>query len=201
VQNEIIDICSEQIKDTILRSYLEAVHLLPLWQMRSPTRQQRSSYRYVFGSLMVRVPFEEMLGFGECASIKGNELCTKILSFRQEANLDLLKLRAQCYDGASNMSGKFRGVEAFIRERSIHANYVHSSHCFNLALVHRSNISCVRTMMSTVQDIGFMFGYSAKRLAAFTDELSRDALTKEQMDQRNRLRTLCETRWSSRVDA
>ncbi len=37
------------------------------------------------------------------------------------------------------------------------------------------------TMMSTVQDIAFAFDYSAKRLAAFTDELSQDVVTKKAM--------------------
>lgn len=202
VQNEIIDICSEQIKDNILRSCRSCPFfaLMADEATDKATKEQLSlCVRFVDGTGAVR---EEFLGFVECSSIKGNELCTKILSFLQEANLDLLKLRAQCYDGASNMSGKYRGVQALIRERSPHANYVHcKSHCLNLALVHSSNIPCVRTMMATVQDIGFMFGYSAKRLAAFTDELSRDAVTKEQMDQRQKLRTLCETRWSSRADA
>ncbi|XP_052806671.1 52 kDa repressor of the inhibitor of the protein kinase-like [Mya arenaria] len=100
-------------------------------------------------------------------------------------------IRAQCYDGATNMSGKFRGLQALVRERSPHANYVHcKSHCLNLALVHSSNIPCVRTMMGTVQDIGFLFDYSTKHLAAFQNELSRDALNFAR-----------ETRWSSRADA
>ena len=138
----------------------------------------------------------------QCSSIKGVNLCANILSFLQENNIDILKIRAQCYDGASNMAGKFRGVQALMRERSPHANYVHcKSHCLNLALIHSSNIQCVRTMISTVQDISFMFDYSAKRLTAFVDELSRDASTKVEMEQRTKLRTLCETRWSSRADA
>ncbi|XP_052783217.1 zinc finger MYM-type protein 1-like [Mya arenaria] len=124
------------------------------------------------------------------------------MSFFQEADPDVLKVRAQCYDGASNMSGKYRGVQALVRERSPQANYIHcKAHCLNLALVHSSNFPCVRTMMSTVQDISFLFDYSAKRLAAFVDELSRDVTTKEEMEQRTKLRTLCETRWSSRADA
>ncbi len=59
----------------------------------------------------------------------------------------------------------------------------------------------MRTMMSTVQDIAFAFAYSAKRLVAFSAELATDGNTKEQLDQRTKLRTLCETRWSSRADA
>ncbi|CAG2208760.1 unnamed protein product [Mytilus edulis] len=55
--------------------------------------------------------------------------------------------------------------------------------------------------MTVVQEIGFAFDYSAKRLQAFFDELSSDAATKENMEKRTKLRTLCETRWTSRADA
>ncbi|XP_060585819.1 uncharacterized protein LOC132741624 [Ruditapes philippinarum] len=55
--------------------------------------------------------------------------------------------------------------------------------------------------MSTVQDISFMFDYSAKRLNAFCKELSQDTAARAEMEQRTKLRTLCETRWSSRADA
>ena len=111
---------------------------------------------------------EEFLGFVECASIKGVELCANILSLLEGAGLDILKLRAQSYDGASNTAGKYRGVQALVREREPHANYVHcKAHCLNLALVHSSNIPCVRTMMTIVQYTSFMFDYSAKRLTAF----------------------------------
>ena len=55
--------------------------------------------------------------------------------------------------------------------------------------------------MLTVQDIAFAFGYSAKRLNAFADELETDKTVKENMGRRTKLKTLCETRWFSRADA
>ena len=73
-----------------------------------------------------------------------------------EVGLDLLKVRGQCYDGASNMAGKFNGAQALITERVPQAYYVHcKSHCLNIAVVHISKLQCVRTMMATVQDIAF----------------------------------------------
>ncbi|VDI52418.1 Hypothetical predicted protein [Mytilus galloprovincialis] len=55
--------------------------------------------------------------------------------------------------------------------------------------------------MSTVQDIAFSFDYSAKKMDAFYNELDADILTKEELDGRRKLRTLCETRWTSRADS
>ncbi|XP_052778135.1 uncharacterized protein LOC128215492 [Mya arenaria] len=100
------------------------------------------------------------------------------------------------------MAGKYNGVQALIREIFPLAHYTHcKSHCLNLSLVHSSKLPCVRTMMSTVQDIAFAFDYSAKRLTQFVDELSEDVVTKQAMEGRQKLKTLCETRWMSRADA
>ncbi|XP_052809147.1 zinc finger MYM-type protein 1-like [Mya arenaria] len=100
------------------------------------------------------------------------------------------------------MAGKYNGVQALIRERLPLAHYTHcKSQCQNLSLVHSSKLPCVRTMMSTVQDIAFAFDYSAKRLTTFADELSEAVVTKQAMEGRQKLKTLCETRWMSRADA
>jgi len=46
-------------------------------------------------------------------------------------------MRAQGYDGAANMSGIHKGVQARVRERIPTAQYVHcKAHVLNLASVH-----------------------------------------------------------------
>ncbi|CAC5359187.1 unnamed protein product [Mytilus coruscus] len=112
-------------------------------------------------------------------------------------------MRGQGYDGAANMSGKFRGVQAIVRERVSTATYVHcKAHQLNMALIHSSKEPCVHNMMGTVQDIAFAVDYSAKRLNAFATELNNcDKNVKEAMEKRSKLTTLCETRWSARADS
>jgi len=64
---------------------------------------------------------------------------------------------AQGYNGAANMSGIHRGVQASIRERIPTAQYVHSKvHILNLAIVYSSSDVTVKTMMA------FTFQYSYK---------------------------------------
>ncbi|CAG2193974.1 unnamed protein product [Mytilus edulis] len=53
----------------------------------------------------------------------------------------------------------------------------------------------------TVQEIAFKFDNSAKSLTAFTEELSENENIQDQLERRTKLRTLCETRWSSRADS
>ncbi|KAJ8314715.1 hypothetical protein KUTeg_006865 [Tegillarca granosa] len=55
--------------------------------------------------------------------------------------------------------------------------------------------------MATVQEVGFAFEYSAKRLECFKDELSTNEHVKDTMERTTKLKTLCETRWISRSDA
>ena len=45
-------------------------------------------------------------------------------------------------------------------------------------------------MLSTVQVIAFAFDYSAKRLLAFQESLCQDALVREEMERRAKLRNL-----------
>ena len=59
----------------------------------------------------------------------------------------------------------------------------------------------VRNVMSTVQEVAFAFDNSAQKLHAFFDEREADTATKENMEKRTKLRTLCQMRWTSRADA
>lgn len=56
-------------------------------------------------------------------------------------------------------------------------------------------------MMDTVQTIAFAFDYSAKRLLSFKENLEANDQVKEAMERRQKLKTLCETRWASRSDS
>lgn len=100
------------------------------------------------------------------------------------------------------MSGKHNGVQAIIKRDAPEALYVHcKAHCLNLAVVHACKEPTVRTMMAVVQECGFAFHYSAKRLEAFISELQDDDHVQEAMQRKTKLKTLCETRWTSRSDA
>ena len=47
-----------------------------------------------------------------------------------------LQIRGQCYYGASNMSGKYNGVQAQVKAVENRAVYIHCyAHCLNLVLV------------------------------------------------------------------
>ena len=56
---------------------------------------------------------------------------------------DKQKLVAQCYDGASVMSGQHRGVQSIVKETYPNAHYVHCyAHQLNLILQQATSQNC-----------------------------------------------------------
>ena len=136
---------------------------------------------------------EDFLGFLEAESTKGVALA-EFMTTQAEFVIETRKMRAQGYDGAANMAGVHRGVQAIIKQHVPKAVYVHcKAHSLELAIGYACKEPLVRNMLSTLQTIAFAFDYSAKRLLAFRELLRQDVLVREEMERRAKLRTLCET--------
>lgn len=58
---------------------------------------------------------EEFLGFVEAESTKGAVLAEKFMTTQAEFRIETRKMCAQGYEGAANMAGVHRGVQAIIR--------------------------------------------------------------------------------------
>ncbi|WAR27377.1 hypothetical protein MAR_013081 [Mya arenaria] len=52
-----------------------------------------------------------------------------------------------------------------------------------------------------VQTIAFAFNYSAKRMLCFKEQLAGDHASKQEIEKRTKLQSLCATRWAARADA
>ncbi|KAH3818231.1 hypothetical protein DPMN_119830 [Dreissena polymorpha] len=91
-------------------------------------------------------------------------------------------MHRQGCDGASNMSGKQKGVQTRIQAIVARAVYTHcKAHWLNLAIIHASNSMHAKNMMATVPTIAFAFDYSAKLLLRFYENLETDAMSTEEM--------------------
>ncbi|XP_076076084.1 52 kDa repressor of the inhibitor of the protein kinase-like [Mytilus galloprovincialis] len=156
-----------------------------------------------FYDRMDKLIHEDFLGFAEGKKTTGEALSDIFLTQLEKYGIIIANMRAQGYDGAANMSGIHRGVQARVRERVPLASYVHcKAHNLNLAIVHACKEPLVRNLMDTVQAIAFAFDYSAKRLTSFKENLgTAPNVVKEEMGRRQKLKTLCETRWASRSDS
>ena len=63
-------------------------------------------------------------------------------------------------DGASSMSGKYKGVQACIPEKYPMVRYTHcASHCLNLAIAKAKTVVVRNTFSSLASIISFFHGY------------------------------------------
>eukprot|EP00731_Ephydatia_muelleri_P022003 Em0014g594a len=107
--------------------------------------------------------------------------------------------RGQSYDNASNMSGKYSGVQARVLEENNKASYIP-------CMAHSLNLSGVSAAESCVNAVSF-FGFVEKLYAFFSASTHRWNLLRTVLSAVNAVersflpKRLCETRWSSRSDA
>lgn len=119
---------------------------------------------------------------------------SKALSSR---GIDCDFLYGQSYDGASNMSGKYNGVQTVIRQKYSKALYVHcATHSLNLAVSTSCNIKSIRNCLGIVKKL-YVFFNTPKRQNVLISEI-------EISDTEFRVKTLkrlCCTRWVQKYDS
>ena len=173
IQNELIAICGNLISEQIVSSCNRATcsgFMADEATDASTMEQMAMCLRYYDGADLR----EDSIGFAECKSATGESLANAFLTNLEQANVNVDKMRGQGYDGAANMSGIHRGVQARIQHRIPGDVYTHyKAQSLNLAIIHASIEMYARTMMVTVQQIAFAFNYSAKRLLRFQEKLKK----------------------------
>ena len=98
------------------------------------------------------MPTERFLKFEETHSHTGLNLFNTITDTLKDFKLDLKDCRGQSYDNASNMSGKYSGVQARVLEENNKASYIPCmAHSLNL-----SGVSAVESCVSAVSFFGFV---------------------------------------------
>ena len=112
-------------------------------------------------------------------------------------NLPLSKVRGQCYDGASNMSGVRNGVATQICKEEPRAVYTHChGHSLNLAAADAIKQSKVmKSALATTHEATKLIKYSQRRDALFQNLKSQ--LTPDTPG----ICVLCPTRWTVRANS
>jgi len=125
-------------------------------------------------------------------------LYESVSEFLNKADLDLKNCRGQSYDNASNMSGKFEGLQAHIKRACDKAFYVPcAGHSLNLVGVH--------TVESCLEAINF-FGFLQKLYVFFSSSPRKWNIFKEFLNAGNSmqkvvLKSLSSTRWSCHAES
>ena len=112
-------------------------------------------------------------------------------------NLPLSGLRGQSYDGAANMAGKNKGVQAILREKQPLALYVHCGpHCVNLVTQTACESSpVVSDALDLVHTLGTLYHQSGKYKTIFKE------IAQSETGSYIALKPLCPTRWLVRIVA
>jgi len=143
------------------------------------------------------VPCEQFIGLYEPPNTKGVTIAECIKDVLIRVNLPLSILRGQMYDGASNMSGEYRGCQAIIAQSQPLVLYVHClAHCMNL-VSQAVSAACpaVRDALQVVHELGSLFSQSLTARTRFKE------ITESENKPVQQIRTLCPTRWLVRVKA
>ncbi|XP_034088842.1 zinc finger MYM-type protein 1-like [Gymnodraco acuticeps] len=205
-QNEIISLLSKKVQDTIITDIQNAEFysiIMDTTQDISKVDQLSQVFRYVTiandengNPTEVKIN-ESFLGFHAVTDQTAAGLEREILESMERKGILFGKCRGQGYDGASNMSGVYSGVQKHIRDKEPNAVYIHcAAHNLNLVLNDAcQNIPEIKDFYDTVERLYVFFSGSIKRW-----ELLETHLSVPKAGQPT-LKRLCPTRWASRQDA
>ena len=190
-QNEILQLFANAIVRSIADKVRKCEHFSVIvdgTQDVSGKEQLSICLRYVDEEF---VPHEEFIGLYEPPRTTGSVIADCIKDVFIRLNLQLSMLRGQTYDGASNMSGEYRGCQAIIAAIQPLATYVHcGAHCVNL-VSQAVNEACpaVRDALHVVNELGSLFSQSLTARTTFKQ------LTESATNRVRQIRPLCPTRW------
>nr|XP_047138958.1 zinc finger MYM-type protein 1-like [Hydra vulgaris] len=140
-------------------------------------------------------PVERFLGFLPNSGHKSEELADAVFLVLESHGLDINNCRGQSYDNASNMSGRYTGLQARIKKVNPLATFVPCS-AHSLNLVGKCAVDCciyVSEFFILLQNIYKFFSASTYRW----EILQKNLIKTENVS----LKKLSDTRWSARSDA
>jgi len=112
------------------------------------------------------------LCFIPVSSTTGQDLAPAIFTQISQLGLNLEHMRGQGYDGACNLSGKYRGAQARVKELYPLAMYTHCcNHVLNVVIGTSWQLPVIRNAMATISDICAFMSRSAQRVSIFQENV------------------------------
>ncbi|XP_071970354.1 zinc finger protein 862-like [Engystomops pustulosus] len=149
--------------------------------------------RYIEGS----TPKERFLTFLPNCGHTGSAIANGLLTFLEQHKVEIRDCRGQAYDNAANMCGKYKGMQAFIKEKNKLAELIPCcGHSLNLVGKAAAN-ACPKAVhfFQFVQQLYVFFTASTHRYQILKTHLSQSG-AKYSVP-----KPLSETRWACRADA
>lgn len=192
-QNEFLELCGNKIFQSILED-VKCSRYFGIVVDGTPDVSHNEQLIFIIRCVVrenewiVREYFLKMVDFEKK---KGEDISDEIERVLKDCSLDLNLCRGQGYDNASNMSGKFSGVQARILKKNPQAYYTP-------CVAHTLNLCGVHAMETSVQG-KIYFGNIQKLYTVFAASPARWKILEETANLS--LHKLSTTRWSARVEA
>lgn len=150
-------------------------------------------FRYVCSK--THVPIERFLAFLPMFGHTANAMENMVVDFINKCNLDVKNIRGQSYDNASNMAGKYSGLQARIKSLCKFAAFAPcAGHSLNLVgSCAAESCPAALSFFGFLQEVYVYFSASTHRWDILTKHLSEKNLKVP--------KRLSDTRWSARADA
>ena len=141
IQNELLKVMGLQVLRDIGALYNAEFYSLMVDQTTDISNKEQAvlCFRWVSDDLIAH---EEFVGLYGIENTEAQTLVNIILDVLTRLNLSIKKLRGQCYDGASSISGPRSGVAKKISDLESRAVY---THCYG----HSLNLACMDTIKSS----------------------------------------------------
>lgn len=190
--NEFIDLMGKQVLFKIITE-VKLAKYFSISVDSTPDVSHVDQLTFIIRYVKDHEPIERFLKFIPIQEHKSEYLAETVLTFLENNDIPIDDCRGQSYDNASNMSGKYSGLQARIKDKCEFATFVPcAAHSLNLVGLHAAE--CVQEASSyfkVVQKLYNFFSSSTHRWDKLIQCLGSKKVVK----------SLSETRWSARADA
>lgn len=195
VCDEFIGILAEEVKGKIIKE-LQHCKYFSISLDSTPDIAHVDQLSLIVRYVLPTGPVERFVKYLDMEGHAAAQMLQSLKRFFEEHHIDITYLRGQSYDNASNMSGRYNGLQAKVKAECPFADFIPCyGHSLNLV-----GTCCAESCQQAV----LFFNFVSSLYNFFSASTARwDALAKE-MKKNNQvltLKRLCGTRWSERADA
>lgn len=193
IVEELIKLMADKVRGTIVSEIKEAKYF-SVSVDSTPDLSHVDQLTVIVRYLLQGKAVERFMTFLQIESHKAESLASNLVTYFETQTIDFMDCRGQSYDNASNMAGRYSGMQARLRAINPLAFYIPcTTHSLNL--VGLSAVDCCTDAVSFfgfVQQLYTFFSASTHRWSILSDCLGPKGLT---------VKSLSDTRWSARADA
>lgn len=195
--DEFVSLMGKKVSDIIISEIKSAKYysiIVDSTPDLSHTDQLTFVFRYVSADCE---PIERFFQFIPIRSHSAEHLEETVTSLIENVGLDILNCRGQSYDNASNMAGKYSGLQARIKAISPHAVFIPcAAHSLNLVIVKSVEINGkMLDFFNFLQKLYNFFSSSTYRWGSLQEKI------KESKGENLTLKSRSNTRWCANAAA